>query len=474
MPDAESLAQARRGYVAAAAGCGKTQLISEAVASHPAGRQLVLTHTHAGVDALRARLKRLGARLGGYSVQTIAGFSLSYAAAFPRASTLVSAKPKTQGEWKSVYSGLAAVLRLPAVQKVIKSSYAGLYVDEYQDCTKAQHGLVMSLAALLPTRVLGDPLQGIFDFGDNDPVDWEGDVKSNFQSVCSPDAPRRWAGKNEALGSWLREVRTSLINGQPVDLRHGAVRFVDTARSTNPLLGVGVCQEVASQNPADTIVAIHHRPQQCHWVANKLNGRYSCIEPIESDELLKFAESLASGDGAQKASAAIEFAGKCMTAAASTLRGAQGMILKGGKPRSKKAELSGPLAALDKVVATNALVAVAEAIEIMKEMPKAVVYRRELLDEGLRGLREYDPAKHQSVADAFWAVRNRTRQIGRRMPRCSVGRTLLVKGLEFDHAIIMDADALSAKDLYVALTRGCKSLTILGRSPVKQFAAIAA
>ncbi|MDX6769103.1 MAG: AAA family ATPase [Elusimicrobiota bacterium] len=474
MPDAESLAQARRGYVAAAAGCGKTQLISEAVASHPTGRQLVLTHTHAGVDALRARLERLGARLGGYSVQTIAGFSLSYASAFPRASSLASAKPKSQDEWKSVYSGLAAVLKLPAVQKVIKSSYAGLYVDEYQDCTKAQHGLMMSVADLLPTRVLGDPLQGIFDFGDNDPVDWEADVKEKFQSVCSPDEPRRWAGKNEVLGAWLKQVRTSLINGQPIDLRHAAVRFVDTSRSVNPLLAVGVCQEVASQNPDDTVVAIHHRPQQCHWVANKLNGRYSCIEPIESGELLKFAESLASGNGAQKASAAIEFAGKCMTVAAPMLRGAQKTILKGGKPRSTKAELAGPLAALDRVVSTNDLVNVAAALEVMKEMPKAVIYRRELLDESLRALREYDPAKHQSVADAFWAVRNRTRQMGRRIPRCSVGRTLLIKGLEFDHAVILDADALSAKDLYVALTRGCKSLTILGKSPVVQFAAIAA
>lgn len=474
MPDAELLAQASLGYVAAAAGCGKTQLISEAVASHSAGRQLVLTHTHAGVDALRARLKRIGARPNGYSVQTIAGFSLSYAAAFPRASSLVSAKPKSQDEWRSVYSGLAEVLKLPAVQKVIKASYAGLYVDEYQDCTKAQHGLVMSLAALMPTRVLGDPLQGIFDFGDNNPVNWEVDVKQSFQSVCTPDAPRRWAGKNEVLGAWLQQVRISLINGQAIDLRHAALRFVDTSRSQNPLLAVGICQEIASQNPADTIVAIHHRPQQCHWVANKLNGRYSCIEPIESDDLLKFAESLSSGDGAQKASAAIEFAGKCMTVAASTLRGAQQTILKGGKPKSKKAELAGPLAALDKVVTTNELVAVAEAIEIMKEMPKAVIYRRELLDEGLRALREHDPAKHESVADAFWAVRNRTRQMGRRMLRCSMGRTLLIKGLEFDHAIILDADALSAKDLYVALTRGCKSLTVLGRSPVKQFAAIAA
>ena len=42
-----------------------------------------------------------------------------------------------------------------------------------------------------------------------------------------------------------------------------------------------------------------------------------------------------------------------------------------------------------------------------------------------------------------------------------IGTTLLVKGLEYDHAVILDADSLGAKDLYVAMTRGSKSLTII-------------
>lgn len=37
-----------------------------------------------------------------------------------------------------------------------------------------------------------------------------------------------------------------------------------------------------------------------------------------------------------------------------------------------------------------------------------------------------------------------------------------MKGLEYDHAVILDADTLDAKDLYVALTRGSKTLTIIG------------
>lgn len=43
-----------------------------------------------------------------------------------------------------------------------------------------------------------------------------------------------------------------------------------------------------------------------------------------------------------------------------------------------------------------------------------------------------------------------------------IGTTLLVKGLEYDHAVILHADSLDVKDLYVAMTRGAKSLTIIG------------
>jgi hypothetical protein len=45
-----------------------------------------------------------------------------------------------------------------------------------------------------------------------------------------------------------------------------------------------------------------------------------------------------------------------------------------------------------------------------------------------------------------------------------VARTLLIKGLEFAHAIVIDADGLDARNLYVALTRGSSSLTVVSAS----------
>ena len=41
-----------------------------------------------------------------------------------------------------------------------------------------------------------------------------------------------------------------------------------------------------------------------------------------------------------------------------------------------------------------------------------------------------------------------------------------MKGLEFDHVVVLDADGFDARNLYVALTRGAKSLTIVSRDKI--------
>jgi DNA helicase-2/ATP-dependent DNA helicase PcrA len=48
----------------------------------------------------------------------------------------------------------------------------------------------------------------------------------------------------------------------------------------------------------------------------------------------------------------------------------------------------------------------------------------------------------------------------------TISRPLLIKGLEFNHAILIDADALKPKELYVSLTRGSNYLTILSEDRI--------
>ena len=67
-------------------------------------------------------------------------------------------------------------------------------------------------------------------------------------------------------------------------------------------------------------------------------------------------------------------------------------------------------------------------------------------------------------------VRDRTRENGRAAQQRTVSRTLLVKGLEYDHAMILNAGSLGdAQDFYVAATRGRRTLNVLSEKRVLQF-----
>jgi DNA helicase-2/ATP-dependent DNA helicase PcrA len=164
-----ALGESVTGYVIAPAGCGKTEAIVRAVKSYCAGKQLVLTHTHAGVGALRKRFKDNDVSSESYHLETISGWTLSWVRHYPQLSGFTGALPVPKNsEWPSIYVAAANLLNNPFVQWVVKNSYAGIIVDEYQDCTLQMHNLILKLKAILACRVLGDPLQAIFGF--NEPL----------------------------------------------------------------------------------------------------------------------------------------------------------------------------------------------------------------------------------------------------------------------------------------------------------------
>lgn len=89
MPPEYDLFSVNRGTVTAPAGCGKTQLIADTLSLHTALKPiLVLTHTNAGVSALRGRLQRGGVPRSAYRVATIDGFVMGLVGMFPLRSGL--------------------------------------------------------------------------------------------------------------------------------------------------------------------------------------------------------------------------------------------------------------------------------------------------------------------------------------------------------------------------------------------------
>lgn len=126
------------------------------------------------------------------------------------------------------------------------------------------------------------------------------------------------------------------------------------------------------------------------------------------------------------------------------------------------------LAALQLVADSTSISPVVGALNSMRNLPGACVYRRELLNAMARSISVFTSGEAGSLEEAAWLVRNRTRQLGRIMPNYALGTTLLVKGLECDHVIVLDADALDTENLYVAMTRGARSLTIVSANPILQ------
>ncbi len=212
-----------RGTVTAPAGCGKTQLIADALTRHTEDKPiLVLTHTNAGVVALRGRLDGAGVPAKAYRLSTIDGWAIRLIITFPARSAhdpdiLELASPGI--DYPNIRVAAARLLRAGHVSDILAASYSRLIVDEYQDCSIRQHAVVANAAGILPTCVLGDPMQAIFGFGNDELPNWEVEVCGYFPVACELDTPWRWINANaEPLGDWLLEVRGKLLRGAPIDL----------------------------------------------------------------------------------------------------------------------------------------------------------------------------------------------------------------------------------------------------------------
>ncbi len=89
-----------------------------------------------------------------------------------------------------------------------------MIVDEFQDCTHLQSAFVLALAEHLPTVVLGDPLQSVYQFKPEETLDWTTRTEGH-PTLGSLEFPWRWQ-TNMALGEWILASRTALT---PVDGR---------------------------------------------------------------------------------------------------------------------------------------------------------------------------------------------------------------------------------------------------------------
>jgi hypothetical protein len=464
-PPEINIFQARRGSVTAPAGCGKTQLIADALSQHGGLKPvLVLTHTNAGVAALRARLQRGGVPSSAYRLSTIDGFAMRLAAKFPLRSSLdarVLELANPNADYPAIRIAVQGLLQAGHIGDPIASTYSRLLVDEYQDCNTAQHAIVCSIAQILPACILGDPMQAIFGF--RDPlVHWEREAQAEFPPIGTLQTPWRWqlAGMDE-LGAWLLQARESLQTGQPVDLR-GAPEGVQWVRMTQ---GAELQQrlsaartEAPNRDGRVLVIGDSINVNGRHQLTMQTPGATS-VEAVDLKDLVNFARQfdLASPNALRQLA---NFATSLMTGVGTAGFLARVETIRGGRARTPATPAEAAAVAFVRAPSHTASI---DLLLSLADQYGARVYRPEVLHCCISALTA--AGGEGGFIRAAIQARERNRHVCRPMGRRAVGSTLLLKGLEADVAVILEPERMTAQHLYVALTRGARRLVVCSSTP---------
>lgn len=468
MPELDLLSFSR-GTVTAPAGCGKTQLIADCLAAHSSVKPvLILTHTNAGRTALEARLAKAKISPLAFRVATIDSWSIRLISSFPQRSghdRTIEMLNRPNSDYAAIREAARTLLRSGDIGDVLQATYSHLLVDEYQDCTIPQHNIIGWTARVLPTCVLGDPLQAIFGF-DDPTVDWAKNVHKNFPPVGELATPWRWKNaQTERLGTWLLEVRRMLLAGQPIDLRRAPDEVVWMKLPADDNAAHQIRLEAARTKSASTdgsvlIIGDSKNPQGQRQIAAQTYGA-TTVEAVDLRDVTKFGRQLdlTSSDVLQRL---VSFASDLMTGVskAELLRRVKSLACETARNEASASEE----AAL--TFQRSPSFASAQALLCaLEDMPNARVYRPEAL-RVLQSALTSAANGHHTLAEAVAQARERNRHTGRPLIRRAVGSTLLLKGLEADTAVILNPERMDARHLYVALTRGARKLVICSRTPI--------
>jgi DNA helicase-2/ATP-dependent DNA helicase PcrA len=459
--------ESRLSSIVAPAGCGKTQLIINILRRNQPKPYLVLTHTTAGVSALKKRLTREHIPSKNYSVATIDGWLIRIAYSFRGSCHVGSTMENPKLFYPEVRRAVLKYLNSGALNCILKASYSRLLVDEYQDCDVTQHDLIKALATILPTTIFGDPMQCIFDFGRRNAMpEWNMCIGQDFPLLGELSTPWRWENAGTPrLGRWILDVREELMRGGQVDLlscpeyvtwhRLTGLQQVDLAMQRN------VQHSILNKYPNDSLLVIGSSVNELsrHQYAQG-TSRIEVVEQVQLCGVMLAATMFDQQVGFQLIKSLLDVAASMITniEVTHTLRRVTSILAKRNKTAPFPHEQALCTLAIEGT-RRNLLT----VLELLPLKSGTRIYRKTAYEALKDAVSHSISQPSQTIAEAASVIRERIRHNGdKRIPSRAIGSTLLLKGLETDHCIILDAQGkgMNAKNLYVALSRGAKSITV--------------
>jgi hypothetical protein len=462
---AQALLSAAPCSIEMPAGTGKTHLLAAAaaVAAESERRSLILTHTNAGVEAIRKRLKSFGISSSLVRVETITSWAFALVGSYSQIAGVSVTGIPDWSKSKEYLRGARQVVLAEAIKNVHEVSFDYLLVDEYQDCTLVLHDFILALAVAVPkTIVFGDELQAIFTF-DGPMATWPSHVLPNFPPQTNAPQPHRWMGYNSELGAWLLSIRSALVPGATFDLAAHNVPGLRFVTSGGPTTLSSVAHSFRDFD--ESVVLLDKWAPDVARHASRLGGTYSVMEDIGGKFMREQLESLPPEGDYLLAAWFARWAKACVIGLAdidlpvlSRLDSNQSIT------HYSRNGLAPVLIALDEIRTSPTYVKLAEAATIIRHLNGLRVYRWEAWNDTREAI-SMTAENGEPAVDNLGRIRDRLRRSGRANYARIASRTLLVKGLEFDHVIIADfAKFTDPRNLYVALSRARKSVTVVGGS----------
>jgi hypothetical protein len=291
-------------------------------------------------------------------------------------------------------------------------------------------------------------------------VNWS-DVRSEFANDLGVlETPHRWIKVgNENLGRWLQNSRGEFrsnrepnYQGSPVE--HRSISYRDLSKQ---LIGI-----VHQKEGRTCVIGAKARPLPAGVETSLVNHKFRVLEPNDLSVLRDLVQAVCDGLEADKPQAVMDFLERVFGGLdQDEKRFLEGIIRNNGQ-RPRRADRRILFEKHQDGVTAHLLFVLLEYIANRPGRPCKLLVSVSALKCILEVHLETGASIKTLYADEIALRKYQSRS---NAYRC-VGSTLLVKGLEFDHAIVLRGPDWQQnwgtyKDLYVSLTRGSKSTTLI-------------